>query len=200
VIVKAEGVTVTFGGRTVLDEVDVALDAGETGALVGRSGSGKTTLLLVLAGLLPPTSGTVHREVGPEDVAYVPQAASLLPELTALQNASLGLRVRGVAPAEAERIAAELLHAVGLDAAVDALPEELSRGMQQRVALARALATRPRLLLADEPTGTLDRETGRVVVDVLRETCVALGTSLLVATHDSEVAAAFDHRWELGAA
>jgi ABC-type lipoprotein export system ATPase subunit len=125
---------------------------------------------------------------------YVPQAPSLVPELTALENASLGLRIRGTAPAEALTMAADQLAALGLADAADRLPAELSGGMQQRTALARALVTAPELLLVDEPTGALDHQTAQTVMRVLRETCAAASTALVVATHDSEVAALFERR------
>ncbi|WP_433305348.1 ABC transporter ATP-binding protein [Actinoplanes sp. CA-030573] len=190
-IVDATDVSVRLGGRVVLDTVSLRLDAGERCALTGRSGSGKTTMLLVLAGLITPSSGSVDLRLEPAEVAYVPQAPSLVPELTALQNATLGLRIRGVPPADAEKQAKMHLSSLGLDDIDDALPAELSGGMQQRVALARALATRPRLLLADEPTAALDQATGRHTVDALIAYAARTGTALIVATHDPAVAARF---------
>jgi ABC-type lipoprotein export system ATPase subunit len=181
----------TYAGRRVLQHVDVALDAGEQCALTGRSGSGKTTLLLMLAGLLSPTEGRVHLSVQGRDIVYVPQAPSLVSELSALQNASLGLRIRGVPPREAEDRARAQLHALGLLDVEDSLPSELSGGMQQRVALARALAVAPRLLLADEPTGALDQATGQMVIAVLRQQAEAADAALIVATHDQQVAEQF---------
>ena len=130
-------------------------------ALTGRSGSGKTTLLLVLAICSRRRPARSNRGSAPTDIVYVPQAPSLVPELSALQNATLGLRIRGVKPAEARDRARARLTQLGVADADDALPAELSGGMQQRVALARALAVEPRLLLADEPTGALDQTTGR---------------------------------------
>ena len=188
-ILSAAALQVAFAGRVVLD--DFSLAEAEQCALMGRSGSGKTTLLLVLAGLLSPSSGRVTLNVDRKDVVYVPQAPSLVPELTALQNASLGLRVRGVNPHEAEDRGQGQLRALGLEDADDALPAELSGGMQQRVALARALAVQPRLLLADEPTGALDHATGSRVIDVLKEHTARTGATIIVATHDRDVAARF---------
>jgi ABC-type lipoprotein export system ATPase subunit len=193
-ILSADALTVAFTGRVVLDGFSVELDEGDRCALTGRSGSGKTTLLLVLAGLLRPTSGTVDLRLRPDEVVYVPQAPSLVPELTALQNASLGLRVRGLAPDVAEDRGRDQLRALGLADADDALPGELSGGMQQRVALARALAVGPRLLLADEPTGALDQATGARIVDVLNEHAARTGATVVVATHDLRVAARFPRR------
>jgi putative ABC transport system ATP-binding protein len=190
-ILSAHELKVAFAGRVVLDGFSVDLAQGDQCALTGRSGSGKTTLLLVLAGLLTPTAGTVDLLLRPIDVVYVPQAPSLVPELTAVQNASLGLRVRGVTPSEAEDRGRDQLRALGLEDADDALPSELSGGMQQRVALARALAVQPRLLLADEPTGALDHATGIRVIDILKEHAARTGATVIVATHDQDVAARF---------
>ena len=190
-ILSASDLQMSFAGRTVLDGFSLDLAAGEQCALMGRSGSGKTTLLLVLAGLLTPTGGTVELTVRPIDVVYVPQAPSLVPELTAAQNACLGLRVRGVPPREADERGRDQLRALGLHDADDALPAELSGGMQQRVALARALAIAPLLLLADEPTGALDHTTGIRVMDVLTEHAARTGAAVVVATHDPDVAARF---------
>ena len=193
-ILSAADLTVAFTGRVVLDGFSVDLAQGEQCALTGRSGSGKTTLLLVLAGLLTPTAGTVDLRLQPAQVVYVPQAPSLVPELTAVQNASLGLRVRGVAPAEAEDRGRRQLRLLGLEDADDALPAELSGGMQQRVALARALAVEPRLLLVDEPTGALDQATGTRVVEVLKEHAARTSATVVVATHDLAVARHFSRQ------
>jgi ABC-type nitrate/sulfonate/bicarbonate transport system ATPase subunit len=198
VILRAAGLTVAYSGRVVLDGFGLTLDRGEQCALVGRSGSGKTTLLLVLAGLLRPASGQVDLRLPVGDVVYVPQAPSLIPELTAVQNASLGLRIRGVDPEPALEQAREHLRALDLHDLDDALPAELSGGMQQRVALARALAIGPRLLLVDEPTGALDQATGALVVDVIHVQAHRAGAALIVATHDPHVAARFERRLSLG--
>ena len=190
-IVSAHGIGIAFAGRAVLNGFSVELAEGERCALTGRSGSGKTTLLLVLAGLLKPAAGTVDVRVERADVVYVPQAPSLVPELTAAQNAGLGLRIRGVTPDVAQQRGREQLDLLGLHDAGDALPAELSGGMQQRVALARALAIAPRLLLADEPTGALDQASGSRTVDVLNEYATRSGATVVVATHDRQVAARF---------
>lgn len=188
----ATGISVAYGGRPVLQDFGLRLEPGEQCALLGRSGSGKTTLLLVLAGLLHPGSGSVDHGLERDDVVYVPQAPSLLPELTTAQNATLGLRLRGVPPAQAAERARTALDLVGLDhQAAQSLPSQLSGGMQQRAALARALVIEPRLLLADEPTGALDQETGGRVMDVLQDQCRRTGSTLVVATHDEQVAARF---------
>jgi putative ABC transport system ATP-binding protein len=190
-MLSANALRVAYADRVVLDGFSVDLAQGDQCALTGRSGSGKTTLLLVLAGLLTPASGSLELLLAPKDVVYVPQAPSLVPELTSVQNASLGLRVRGVTPSDAEDRGRDQLRALGLDDADDALPSELSGGMQQRVALARALAVEPLLLLADEPTGALDHATGTRVIDVLTEHTARTGATVIVATHDLDVAARF---------
>jgi ABC-type nitrate/sulfonate/bicarbonate transport system ATPase subunit len=190
-ILRATDLCVAFGGRPVFEGFSCALAEGDRYALTGRSGSGKTTLLLVLAGLLTPTAGTLERNVQQEEIVYVPQAPSLVPELTALQNTSLGLRVRGIPPAEAEDRARRQLRVVDLHDADDALPSELSGGMQQRVALARALAVGPRLLLIDEPTGALDQATGERILDALEAHAAGTRATVVVATHDPAVAAHF---------
>jgi ABC-type lipoprotein export system ATPase subunit len=193
-IAVATDVWLAYGSRPILSGLDLTIEEGEQLAVTGRSGSGKTTLLLALAGLLPVGNGRVTLRPPRRDVMYVPQAPSLVPELTALENASLGLRIRGTAPAEALAMAADQLAVLGLADAADRLPAELSGGMQQRTALARALVTAPELLLVDEPTGALDRQTAQTVMRVLREACAAESTALVVATHDPEVAALFERR------
>lgn len=190
-ILRAHDLSISFAGRVILSDFNLQLAEGDQCGLTGRSGSGKTTLLLLLAGLLHPTSGTVDLQLTPREVIYVPQAPSLVPELSALQNASLGLRIRGVDPAEAQDRGRDQLRALGLTDADDALPAELSGGMQQRVALARALAISPPLLLADEPTGALDQTTGSRVIDVLTEHAARTHATVIVATHDPDVAARF---------
>ena len=184
------GASVDLGGRRVLESVDVEVRAGEQVTLVGRSGSGKTTLLMLLAGLLAPTAGRVELRIGRDQVMYVPQGPSLLPELSAQDNAALPLRLRGTSPAEALRRAREQLALLGLRDAAEALPAELSGGMQQRVALARALAADPRLLLADEPTGALDTATAREAMGVLSAAAHRSGIAVVVATHDDDAGTA----------
>ncbi|MCW2601091.1 MAG: lipoprotein releasing system, ATP-binding protein [Frankiales bacterium] len=196
-VARATGVVVAYEGRRVLDALTLAVELGEQIAVTGRSGSGKTTLLLVLSGLLPPTAGTVELGVPLRDVLYVPQAPSLVPELSALDNAALGLRLRGTPPREALSRACEELTLLGLADALEALPSELSGGMQQRVALARATVVEPRLLLTDEPTGTLDRHNGDHVLQVLRDLAARSGAALVIATHDPEVAARMPRQVQL---
>jgi ABC-type lipoprotein export system ATPase subunit len=197
VILRADDVEQVFAGRTVLGPVSVQLAAHERCAVVGRSGSGKTTLLLVLAGLLEPSSGRVTRDLPLREIAYVPQTPSLVPELTAVENAALGLRIRGADPGAALELAHQGLHDLGVVGADDALPSELSGGMQQRVALARALVVEPSLVLADEPTGQLDQRTGDLVVAALLAQARGTGAALVVATHDPRVAERFDRQLTL---
>jgi ABC-type lipoprotein export system ATPase subunit len=191
ILTRAEGVVVEYDGRRALDGVSLTISAGQHVAVTGRSGSGKTTLMLVLAGLLRPTFGTVVLGGDPHAIVYVPQAPSLIEELSALDNVAIGLRVRGVDPPTSLARATAVLERLGVGDALEALPAELSGGMQQRVALARGLVVEPQLLLTDEPTGTLDRSNGDRVLAALRELSDQHGTALVVATHDPEVAAHF---------
>ncbi|HUR72870.1 MAG TPA: ATP-binding cassette domain-containing protein [Sporichthya sp.] len=195
VLIATEGLRVRYGARTVLDGVTVEIRAGDVLALTGRSGSGKTTLLLALAGLLPPSGGTVR--IGDRrELAYVPQAPSLVPELTALENVLLAMRLRGTVPEVAEERARRELAALELTEAADALPHELSGGMAQRTALARALALDAAVLLVDEPTGSLDRATGARVLALLTARATG-GTALVLATHDREVSDRLPRRLHL---
>src|SRR5262245_65323499 len=191
---------------TVLAGVDRGVAAGEVVAVLGPSGSGKTTLLGLLAGLDRASEGSVRLDgVALEDldedaraalraecIGFVFQTFQLVPTLTALENVLVPLELlpdgRAPGPAEAEARARELLARVGLAARLDHYPAQLSGGEQQRVGLARAFAARPRLLPADEPTGNLDRETGRTVADLLFALNRDAGTTLVIATHDLELA------------
>jgi ABC-type lipoprotein export system ATPase subunit len=193
-----------------LDGVDLAVESGDSFALLGRSGSGKTTLLHVLGGLVEPTAGTVewHGErlssldaaargaMRARGIAYVFQGANLLPHFTAFENVAFAARVSNgiLSPALGP---AELLQLVGLDGKLDHLPAELSGGEAQRVAIARALAQQPELLLCDEPTGHLDSATGERVLELIEALQRELGFALAVATHDADVAARFPRRIEL---
>jgi putative ABC transport system ATP-binding protein len=189
-----------------LREVSFDVEAGTMVALVGRSGSGKTTLLNVVGGLDRPDTGTVTvdgTEVTALDeeglsrlrrdtVAYVFQTFGLIPVLTAAENVGVPLRLRRTAAAERERRVALLLDLVGLADHAAQRPEELSGGQQQRVAIARALAASPRLLIADEPTGQLDAETGLAVMALLRGVVESEGVTALVSTHDPVMMALAD--------
>ena len=189
------------GPVNILSGIDLDIGAGESVGIVGPSGSGKTSLLMVLAGLERPTGGTVEvagHTLGPLDedalarfrrltVGIVFQAFHLIPAMTALENVAVPLELAGVP--EAESRARASLQAVGLGHRLTHLPGQLSGGEQQRVALARAFAPRPRLLLADEPTGNLDHATGAAVMDLLFRMQADHGTTLLLITHDPTLAA-----------
>jgi putative ABC transport system ATP-binding protein len=186
------------GGVNILRGVDFAAAAGEVAAVMGPSGAGKTTLLMLMAGLLAPTSGTVTvaghdlttmgedglARFRRDNVGIVFQAFHLVPAMTALENVALPLEFAGRADAFDQ--AAKALDAVGLSGRRGHFPAELSGGEQQRVALARALAPRPRLLLADEPTGNLDGETGQMVMELLFS--LSGGMTLILVTHDPGLA------------
>ncbi len=203
-ILAASQLTKTYpsGGRplTVLRDVTFTLGRGETCAIVGPSGSGKTTLLALSAGLDQPTSGSVtlngqslerldedaRARVRNESVGFVFQNFQLLPTLTALENVMVPLELRG--ERDVRGFAVELLGRVGLGERLGHYPTQLSGGEQQRVALARAFINRPQILFADEPTGNLDAETSGRIVDLLFELNTSLGTTLVLVTHDLELA------------
>ncbi len=188
------------GGDVVhaLRGIDLEVARGELLAVRGRSGSGKTTLLNLLGGLDVPTAGTVLVDgtrisdldetaaagVRRRTVAFVFQTFGLIPILSAAENVEVPLRMVGADPKARDRRVAELLDLVGLEARARHRPHELSGGEQQRVAIARALANRPRLLLADEPTGQLDSETGQKIMLLIRTVVRAEGVTAVVATHD----------------
>ena len=204
-IVEVRGLKLTVpsaaGPVNILSGIDLDVAAGEAVGIVGASGSGKTSLLMVLAGLEAATSGTVR--VAGQDitgmnedalarfrrgtVGIVFQAFHLIPTMTALENVSVPMELAG--SLDAAPRAAEALRAVGLGHRLTHLPGQLSGGEQQRVALARAFAPRPRLLLADEPTGNLDATTGAAVMDLLFGLRQSHGTTLLLITHDPTLAA-----------
>ena len=208
--VEVRGVTRSFGSGPAavhaLRDVSFDVAAGTLVALVGRSGSGKTTLLNVVGGLDRPDSGTVHvagTEVTALDddglsdlrrgtIAYVFQTFGLIPVLTAAENVGVPLRMARLPVPERQRRVATLLDLVGLGGHAEQRPDELSGGQQQRVAIARALAASPRVLLADEPTGQLDAETGLAVMGLLRGVVEAEGVTAVVATHDPVMIALAD--------
>lgn len=208
VLVQCDRLGRTYGrGERVvvaLHDVSCTVRATDRTALTGPSGSGKSTLLHLMAGLDHSTSGTVVWPAWdgspfghPARAGLVFQEASLIPSLSAVENAAFPLLVQGVDPDEAEERASEALRLVGIRAVASHEPEELSGGQAQRVAIARALATRPALVLADEPTGKLDRSTGAHVVDLLVHACAEVGAGLVVATHDAAVARRMDTAWVL---
>ncbi|MCW2774779.1 MAG: transporter related protein [Nocardioides sp.] len=200
------GRTYGRGERAVVALHDVTCTVGATDriALTGPSGSGKSTLLQLVAGLDHSTSGTVTWPAWggspfghPARAGLVFQEASLIPSLSAAENAAFPLLVQGVAPDEAHERAIDALDLLGVGAVAGHEPDELSGGQAQRVAIARALATRPALLLADEPTGKLDSATGAHVVDLLLHACAEVRAGLVVATHDHAVARRMDTTWSI---
>jgi putative ABC transport system ATP-binding protein len=177
--------------------------AGQLVALSGPSGSGKSTLLHLLAGLDEPTAGTVDwpaldgAALRPGPIAVVFQAPSLLEPLDVLENVALPLLLAGEARTVADAVARAALEALGLADIAAKLPDELSGGQSQRVAIARAFAGTPRLLLADEPTGQLDRDTATSVMDTLVAAAIGGGATLVVATHDPEISSRLTTRWRV---
>lgn len=193
---------VASGTRRVLEDVTCAVRAGEAVAVAGPSGSGKTSLLHLLAGLEHATTGRVDWPVlagipadRPGTVSLAFQAPSLLAALNVVENVALSLLLAGVTEADARSRAEQMLARLQLEPVAGQLPEELSGGQAQRVALARALATRPMLLLADEPTGQVDSATAALLLDVLLAEACAAGTAVVVATHDPAVLERMSTRW-----
>jgi ABC-type lipoprotein export system ATPase subunit len=205
-VVEARGLTRVYGTGAAqvraLDGLDLQVRRGEFLAVVGVSGSGKSTLLHLIGALDTPTSGSLlvnGRELSSLSsskraiyrrtvVGFVFQAFHLVPSMTALANVALALTFQGIYGKERERRAVEALRRVGLGNRLDHRPGELSGGEQQRVALARALVHRPALLLADEPTGNLDRRTAAEVISLIRDINREQGTTVMLVTHDEEMA------------
>ncbi len=204
IVLEADGLTKTYlsGGTplTVLKGVSFKVMAGESCAIVGPSGSGKSTLLALCAGLDQPSSGGVtlagerletlsedgRARVRNRSVGFVFQNFQLIPSLTALENVMMPMELRG--EKKVEKAAGELLERVGLGARLDHYPTQLSGGEQQRVAIARAFINRPRILFADEPTGNLDLDNSKCVVDLLFGLNADLGTALVLVTHELDLA------------
>lgn len=186
---------------TAVDHVSLSIEQGEFVAIMGPSGSGKTTLLNMLGGIDFPTSGRVR--IGEQDLAqlstrelirfrrdhigFIFQDFSLLPVLTAKENVEFVLQLQGKKHAECEQRATDLLSEMGLDDRLNSVPSKLSGGQQQRVAVARALASRPRFVLADEPTANLDAVTTRGLLDIMQQLNEEEGTTFIFSTHDPRV-------------
>ncbi|MDQ1556579.1 MAG: hypothetical protein QOI02_1581 [Actinomycetota bacterium] len=203
---KAAGHTYGADDTAVVAVRDVTCSvmSGSRIALTGPSGSGKSTLLHMMAGLEQATRGSVswdalggHPAGRPDQVGVIFQGISLIPSLDAVQNVALPLVIDGMPYEEAQERARDAIGRLGLDALAAKLPDELSGGQSQRIAVARVLAAGPKLILADEPTGQLDRAAGIRVIDVLIETADQLDAALVVSTHDRTIAARFASRWTM---
>jgi len=201
-----KSVSDSTGTLQILQDIDFALSARETAAIVGASGSGKSTLLSIIAGLDTPTSGTVRlagddifaldedrrAALRARQVGFVFQSFQLLGNLTALENAMLPLELAG--RKDARKQAGDMLDRVGLSQRMGSYPKVLSGGEQQRVALARAFVVKPAVLLADEPTGSLDFATGETIMALMFALNRELGTTLVLVTHDPAIAARCQRR------
>jgi putative ABC transport system ATP-binding protein len=204
-VIQLRGVSKTFEGKrkvTALVGIDLVIGKGEMASLVGPSGSGKSTMLNLIGGLDRPSQGEVELDGQPlsklsddeltrvrrDKIGFIFQFFNLLPTLSCLENVSLPLHLRGWPRKKVEDRARELLDTVKLGARVDHLPDELSGGERQRVAIARALSVYPPILLADEPTGNLDTQTGAEILGLIHDLHDRLGATVLVVTHDKIVA------------
>ncbi|PPD57247.1 MAG: lipoprotein-releasing system ATP-binding protein LolD [Methylotenera sp.] len=212
-IIQSNALTKTYAGLdvAVLSGIDLTVNKGEQIAIVGTSGSGKSTLLHLLGGLDTPTSGSVSLinkdlsqlsetqkgQLRNQSLGFVYQFHHLLPEFTAIENVAMPLLIRRVPSSQAMDMAKETLLKVGLGHRLEHMPGELSGGERQRAALARALVTKPACILADEPTGNLDRVTANLVFDLLIEMNKAENTSLVVVTHDLSLAAKMQRQYRL---
>lgn len=207
-LVEAVGISSNYriGNKLVaaVAEVSCTVTAGQIIALTGASGSGKTTLLHLLGGLTLPTTGEVRWPALEEGrinrnryISFIFQNASLLAPLTVLENTELPMLLAGEEKVAARARAQVELERLGVAALADKLPEELSGGQAQRVAAARALTIRPALLLADEPTGQLDRQTGKELIDHILQAAEYTETAVIIATHDGDVANRMQHVWQM---
>jgi len=216
-VLEITGLTKVFGSGHLevraLEEVSLAIHAGELAALMGPSGSGKTTLLLCVSLILEPTAGTVvfdgetiyHeggtsadvRRLRREKIGFVFQSANLIPFLTARENVLFPLNLVGINGEAAERRVTELLEYMEISERAHYLPALLSGGEQQRVAIARALANRPKLILADEPTASLDTARGKKVMEMLKKIARENQTAVITVTHDARMIEGFDSVYHL---
>jgi len=204
-MIELKGVSKQFTGKrnvTALHELSLIIPQGEMVSVVGPSGSGKSTLLNLMGGLDRPTTGTIRIDgeslpgldddgltrVRRDKIGFIFQFFNLLPTLTCLENVGLPLHLRGWARAKVAARARELLTLVQLDHRLQHLPDELSGGERQRVAIARALSIYPPIVLADEPTGNLDSQTGREILALLHDLHTRLGSTIVIVTHDTGVA------------
>jgi putative ABC transport system ATP-binding protein len=205
-MISLSNVSKVFEGKrkaTALESINLEVGQGEVVSIIGPSGSGKSTMLNLIAGLDRPTSGDITIEgenlsqlsdddltrVRRDKIGFIFQFFNLLPTLNCLENVALPLHLRGWPRKKIQDRAGELLEMVQLSHRMEHLPEELSGGERQRVAIARALSVYPPVLLADEPTGNLDTRTGREILKLIEDLHAKLGSTILIVTHDLEVAA-----------
>ncbi|MEI6859308.1 MAG: lipoprotein-releasing ABC transporter ATP-binding protein LolD [Shewanella sp.] len=211
-LLEVKGVTKRYQEGSVdtqvLNNVDLQVFKGEQLAIVGTSGSGKSTLLHIIGTLDSPTSGSVtmlgedlyalssrrQSEIRNQDLGFIYQFHHLLPEFTALENVAMPALIHGVKRELAHQDAKVLLERVGLGHRLDHTPSEMSGGERQRTAIARALINKPKLVLADEPTGNLDAASGEAVYELIQELATQLGTAFVVVTHDNKLAARMDRQ------
>ena len=206
------GIRFRDGGRDfeIFSGVSLVLESGSSVSIMGESGVGKTTLLYCLGGLEQPTEGTIRFDQKPFNstdhsdlsslrrrISFIFQFNQLLPEFDAVENVAMPLIIRGESDAQAKKKAAELLERVGLMERLNHRPGLLSGGEQQRVAVARSLITRPGLILADEPTGSLDAKSGKTIINLILELQREAGSTLVLVTHSKEVASCLDRVAEL---
>jgi len=208
ILVRAKGLRRQFGSGqdavVAIDEATFEIRWGDRIALTGPSGSGKTSLLHLIAALDQPSAGVIEwpalgeaKDLRPGPVAVAFQGPSLLPPLSVAENVALPVLLAGGTDAEAAAAAVTLIERLGLSDVASKLPEEISGGQAQRAGVARALMGEPRLILADEPTGQLDRSSAAKLADVLLQQALATGAALVVATHDPEIAERLPRRWSM---